>query len=358
MSAPAQELELKLNAAPIDASEIADRHLESHAWRDARPKPRDNESHALLHEGGTARKAEAVHLAPTLSCEDAFRIIGRNCLSQLVANRPAMLTGDADGLHQMRVALRRLRSAISVFAGIVVDAECGRIKAELRWISHELGRLRDLDVVLATIVASRRHDIPDRPGLGALARAVEARRTNELNTAVRAVCSHRFRTLVQDVEQWIEAGPWSRCNNDPLRLRRARPVAALAAEELAQRRRQIKRKGMALRGLSSTELHKLRIKGKILRYASEFLGDAFPGENQAKLRCAATSALRDFQSALGGLNDIAAREKLLVEVGGGDVFFDIGRADRERLLGAAERAYRRFVKVEAFWTKMPEISSS
>ena len=66
-------------------------------------------------EGGTAQTAAKVHLSPKATTSDAFRVIGRQCLGQLIANESAMLAGDAEALHQMRIALRRLRAAISVF---------------------------------------------------------------------------------------------------------------------------------------------------------------------------------------------------------------------------------------------------
>src|SRR5262249_47451117 len=90
--------------------------------------------YALLRNDNDAfEKSEDVHLNPALGCEEAFRLIGRNCLKQLIANEPGMLRGDGEALHQMRIALRRLRAAISTFSDVVTDAECDRLKGELKW---------------------------------------------------------------------------------------------------------------------------------------------------------------------------------------------------------------------------------
>ena len=67
----------------------------------------------LTAEKADAIKAAPVRLAPDADVQSAFRIIARACLHQLVANQSVMLAGDAEGLHQMRVALRRLRAVIS-----------------------------------------------------------------------------------------------------------------------------------------------------------------------------------------------------------------------------------------------------
>ena len=92
-------------------------------------------------------KATDVHLSSEITTKEAFRIIGNGCLRQLIADEPAMIAGDVEALHQMRVALRRLRAAISAFSNVVADSEWRGIKAELRWITGELGPARDLDVL-------------------------------------------------------------------------------------------------------------------------------------------------------------------------------------------------------------------
>jgi inorganic triphosphatase YgiF len=330
-------------------------------------KTKADRGYALIrNESNAVAKAEAVRLAPTMTCEEAFRIVGRNCLAQLVANESVMPGGDSEALHQMRIALRRLRAAISTFSEVLADNECERIKGELKWITGELGAARDLDVFVAEVLTPLRQQNPKQPGLGALNRDIEGRRTRAHNSAAEAVRSQRFRTLVLDTAQWLEAGPWTKDNDDLRRLRRHQPVAALAADELARHQRKIRKKGKSLRHLDAPERHKLRIRGKKLRYAIEFLADVFPGKKSAKRRAAALSSLKELQDALGGLNDIAARERLVAEVVlskrprsngraaperafAGGVIFGSQEAHQERMLAAAETAYARFRKVKPFW---------
>src|SRR6266852_2717200 len=76
----------------------------------------------------TAIKAAPVALAPNSTRQAAFAVIARACLHQLIANRPAMQNADAEGLHQMRVALRRMRAAISLFSDMLADPQTDAIK--------------------------------------------------------------------------------------------------------------------------------------------------------------------------------------------------------------------------------------
>ena len=80
-----------------------------------------------------AEKATQLYLDGGLSCRQAFRAIGQNCLRQIVVNERGMCAGDASSLHQMRIGLRRIRAAIVAFEKVVADSEQERIQ---RWKSR------------------------------------------------------------------------------------------------------------------------------------------------------------------------------------------------------------------------------
>ena len=82
-----------------------------------------------------------------------------------MANEPAMIGGDVEALHQMRVALRRLQAAISAFSTIVADSDWQKIRSELRWITGALGPVRDLDVFVAEVLIPLRSQNPDESGV-------------------------------------------------------------------------------------------------------------------------------------------------------------------------------------------------
>ena len=97
-----------------------------------------------------------------MDVQTAFQVIAGACLHQLLANRPLMLDGDPEGLHQMRVATRRLRAALRLFEQVVpTDAEA--LRAELKWLATSLGAVRDLDVQLESLrhTADGLHPAPE-----------------------------------------------------------------------------------------------------------------------------------------------------------------------------------------------------
>ena len=70
-----------------------------------------------------------------MSTTDAFRTIGRSVLRHIAGNEAAVRRSDSEGVHQMRVGLRRLRAAISLFSNLLGDQETERVKAELKWLT-------------------------------------------------------------------------------------------------------------------------------------------------------------------------------------------------------------------------------
>ena len=306
-----------------------------------------------------------IHLNPAMSCADAFRVVAHNGLRQLAANEPAVREGRPDALHQMRVGLRRVRAAMSLFRNIVADAESERIRSGLKWLAATLGPARDLDVFMADVLVPLREEHPDHPGLGDIYHDIEVRRLRAYADAVAACCSDRYQAVLLDTMEWVESGPW-RTGDDPLlRTRREQPITALAADELSRRRRKIIKAGRGLRECSAEERHELRIRGKKLRYATEFFADVFPGKRNMRRRESVLAALKDLQQALGGLNDIATREQLAEKIaaeGRGDeqaarkrafaAGMIVGRqhARHAALLDAAERAYAHIADGKAYWT--------
>jgi inorganic triphosphatase YgiF len=323
-------------------------------------------AYALVRKGVNAVETAAnVKLSRSLSTAEAFQIIARGCLRQLLANEIAMLSGNGEALHQMRVAVRRLRATMSVFSEIVSDRQSQRLKGELRWIAATLGPARDLDVFLIEVLIPLRHQHGKEPGVAALCREFEGRRVQAHEEAGAAVRSRRFRILALDTLGWIEAGPWVMSQDEFVRLRREQSIAFHATEELARRRRQLRRRGKTLQQLSAAERHRLRIRAKKLRYATEFFAELFTQRKQAKRCKAALSALQDLQGALGALNDIATRESLASHVAaakprasatasGAEKAFAAGmifaaeEAHIAQLLDAAERSYTSFLAVKPF----------
>lgn len=315
--------------------------------------------YALLRDAPPrAVRAGHVPLLPETTAEDAFRVIARECLRQLTANMRATAGGSPEALHQMRVALRRLRASISAFSEMLEGGQTGEMKSSLRWLGRSLGTARDLDVLLA--------DMHHRDARGAVLKSVisrfEKRRQNAYDGLKKTLSSGRFRSLMLDVLAWIECGNW-RTRRGPLaKSEREQPVIAHAARELRQRYRKLAKHLDSLPQLDPAGRHQVRIRAKRLRYAVEFFGDVFAGKKNIQRRDALLSALKDLQSALGDLNDIANRDRLVSEIAlpkpvrgaGGEMSPGTAvalyrPAEPARLLKAAADAAQRIKAAKPFW---------
>jgi triphosphatase len=173
-------------------------------------KSKADRGYALLTaEKAAPVKAVPVTFAADANVQDAFQIIARACLHQLVANQSLMLAGDAEALHQMRVALRRLRAAISLFSDMSTDPQTEALKSELKWITAELGPAREFEVFLKRVGPVKDSERGE-PGLAQVSRELRRKREDALAHARTAVESPRFRDLAIEIAAWIETGRWRR----------------------------------------------------------------------------------------------------------------------------------------------------
>jgi len=183
-------------------------------------------------------RGKHVRLDPKIASEEAFRIIARDCLRLLCANEAATLKGKAEALHQMRIALRRLRASISAFSGMVSDPECEKLKAELKWLMGQLGTARDLDVLLSETLAPALGGSGAK-GLPAIRKAAQTRRRQAYRQVARVLRSPRFSKLVMDGLAWIECGRWCKERSAPAMAQRRQAVVTHATEELHDRYRKL-----------------------------------------------------------------------------------------------------------------------
>ena len=167
-----------------------------------------------------------------MTAADGFRAIGFSCLHHLAANREAILAGDPEGVHQMRVASRRLRSAISVFRDALPGAWTGRLAREVRWLTGEMAPAREWDVFLAETLAPLRKTMPDEPALALLAaRGAEAR--ERAYERVRAAAEDpRYTRLLLDLSRALAEG-WEATADRSLDRSRTRTSRSFSACRVA-----------------------------------------------------------------------------------------------------------------------------
>ena len=288
-------------------------------------------------------------------------MIGVACLRQIIDNEPALMKGDPEGVHQMRVGLRRLRAAVSLFRVLLQGPQTAAIKAELKWLAGELGPARELEVLMNRVVAPMRKRGGHWRGMPSLSHEIAQRRDAALKRARDAVDSARFRVLTLDVGAWLQAGQWTTPQDDLVRDQGDLPIGDFAAGQLARRWRKVRKKGKKLAQLNARSRHKFRIQTKKLRYATEFFCSLYGSKRAAKRRKQFHPALERLQDGLGDLNDIAVHEERVSALGirgrrsnrsrAFAAGLLTGREDAriEPAMTAAKNAYADLAKVRPFW---------
>jgi len=316
-------------------------------------------------KGAQPVAARQVVVRPGSTAASAFQTIAESCLYQVVANWEAVARSDPDGFHEMRVGLRRLRAAISIFAEMLDDRQTARIKKELKWLTDELAPARQLDVFAERAIEPLRAAHRREPALEALVEELGRRKAEVEERARAAVGSDRFRDLLLDAAQWIRVGDWLTAGDELRQAIRERPVEDIAAQVLSRRCGKLVKRGAKLRELDARKRHKLRIAAKKLRYGSEFFANLFKTRKARRRRRAFLQVLKGLQDGLGDLNDVAAHQALCTSLtretpplrqdGKGEFAFMAGiacgreEARTEPLLRAATHAHRGLSKAAPFW---------
>lgn len=290
----------------------------------------------LLGPAFSSAPAEPVLLSQDMDVERAFRVVAGACLRQFRLNEMLFGRGDVEVVHQARVALRRLRSALAAFAPVVADDALGHLKDELRWLAGVLGAVRDLDVL-----------IPEQRDAAARA-ALEQARREAFERATDALASPRAQALMLDLSEWLACGDWH--HRPSLAEMRAMPLRDFAIAALDRLRRKVKRQGRDLADLDDGARHRVRKDAKKLRYAAEFFASLFQGRKQRRRYGDFIEALKTLQDALGVLNDRANTSRHLAEAG---LFREEmpqkKGADEAEILKVAVEAHDAFCDARRFW---------
>ncbi|MGH7126724.1 MAG: CHAD domain-containing protein, partial [Stellaceae bacterium] len=183
----------------------------------------------LLAEGGdarpSARRLGKIELDPKMSSEEALRLIGRRCLATLMANIPAAFADRPEGIHQMRLAARRLRSMLSVMKKMLPRDQYEWASGELRWLSDTAGAARNWDVISERLVKPLVRSVrSDQVDLNALAARVERERRAAYEQTKSELRSLRFTRAVIVLARWFEAREW---RNQPVGGNSARLAASV-----------------------------------------------------------------------------------------------------------------------------------
>lgn len=271
------------------------------------------------------QKAAPIKLVDGLSTAEAFRTIARGCLAQFLTNQASLIDNQtAEAVHQMRVSLRRLRSAITIFKAVLDTPESQWLKEELRWLLIPLGAARDSDVFIEEIFEPLAGVLADEPGFFKLRDDFLAQRQTAYAATVDLLDSPRLTHLLLCLGRWIEAGDWWRAEDPARQSLLDLPVRQLAENTLSRLERKVARGMRHLTRSDEAARHATRIQVKKLRYAIDFFYSLFPDTKARKLG----TPLGVLQDRLGLLNDIAVgRRRLALHAE------QIGDAERLRTAG-------------------------
>lgn len=283
-------------------------------------------------------KAEPVALDRDMGLAKSFRAIALACLRHYRLNEDVLRErGNPEALHQARVALRRLRSAFSLYKDLLQDDESQRIKGELKWLAGAFGTARDVDVLLT------RQPSPD---LRALLQTARAARYAELFEVLGGA---RGRALLIDLHEWLHCGEFQ--STAPAELRE-RSAVDFAEAVLDRERRKLKKHGRTLAKVSDDERHEARKDAKKLRYAADFFAALFDDKRGVRRHSRFIEAMTGLQDRLGTLNDLVSGPQVLETIGledHPDAEALMVHANKERLIDSAQTALDDVIDAKRFW---------
>lgn len=295
-------------------------------------------------------KAKEISLSPDHSLEEAAARIFSASLDHFAANAALMPASDAaESVHQMRVALRRLRAAIGLMRPALDGPALETAGEEAKALANVLGAARNWDV-FGDMLKAPREVFGSDPSFHALSAAVERRRAQAYREARKTLASPQVAQFVEALRLAIAHRDW-RINEDMRAKGSARDFASAALTRL---RKRLLKKSRGLATLSPEARHRARIALKKARYGAEFFNSLYSDRKAAR---AYLRALAKMQDGLGAFNDMAVANSLLddIDAEGGPALrasaFTRGWFAHAARAGAvqAEKSERRLKELKPFW---------
>lgn len=313
-----------------------------------------------LAQGAAPRPVRlgAPRLAAGLDVEAALMLALGHLTEALLWHAPAARTGATpEGVHQMRVAMRRMRSLLRVFRPACDGPSLRRFDQALKALASLLGPARDWDVWLGGLGAELAAALPEEPRIATLLREARARREAAYAALRPALDGPILRRIAWEAVALIETRPWRSEAPAEAEAKRARDLTDFAAAVLDRRWRRIEQAGERIAELPPAEFHALRIQAKRMRYAAELFLPLW-GRKRGKRFL---SRLADVQDAFGLANDAVVAHGLMTELagrGGGEAMawacgvaegWALARARRAR--SRATSAWTRLLDNGNFWNR-------
>ena len=253
--------------------------------------------------------SKVVPIRAKQTIDEAFGTILRYNFDYMLGWAPiAYSREDIEGVHQVRVAFRRMRSALVIFRKAIPRHITDPVGVEMKWIAGELGPARDLDVFIDEGLDSMAGKIPLPKGEEGL-RAIALKHRDQAYDNLRAMMDgERYKKFVTDFDLWLKERVWFQSEmSADTRIKLGRKIRVYAIKVLDKRVSKVMQTGEHIDQMSEEELHQLRIECKKLRYATEFFIPIFAQKKMAEF----TLHLKGLQGLLGTMNDVAVMPTLL-----------------------------------------------
>ncbi len=250
-------------------------------------------------------KSGMVELSDNLTVEDAFSKIAIQCLENIESNKDGMIEDyDIEGLHQLRVGLRRLKTAVYLFNQYIHVPEA--LLSEIKWSNSILGKARDWDVMLLTLLPKLENN-KDK-AIFIEARAILNDRIIPIHQDTSLfVSSNRFNEFICSFRTWINKKGWIELDETHDRQKLEQSAYHVSKHLLKIRLEKFYKEGKKLSGADIRARHQVRKAAKQVNYTLQFFQSYF----SSKLTGSYLKNLSKLQDKLGLLNDLAIAQQIL-----------------------------------------------
>jgi inorganic triphosphatase YgiF len=295
------ELELKSGSA-VSLLEMASTLFAAAPFRLARSSKADRGYNLLLgkqNENVVPQRAVHPALRGDETCTEALSLFVGSASNQIIANRHAVMeTDDPEGAHQLRIGLRRLRSALRAFRPLDDTPALRELEELSQNVARTVGRLRDADVLIADIFAQVASQMKGEPGFAELRQSLLAHRIKTRDEVRQALSGEQWSRLQLYFALW----PRTMSENASLRT----PLRDFAASALRKSWKKVAKLGGTIEALSLEQRHEMRKALKTFRYTVEFFGSLYAKGKVSRL----VKELRELQEVFGYINDVVSAKQL------------------------------------------------
>jgi triphosphatase len=348
---PIHEVEVEVKRGPFGpACRLALELVEQGGLRFGAESKAERGYRLLTGCGTPPAKTQGTPFPPNATLNAALRWTIGAALNGFVANLPAARAGHPEGVHQSRVALRRARSALVLYAPCLDPCGQKQFSNAIRELGAVLGAVRDWDVFIdETLCAAAGAGVPAN-WIAALKEPAEAQRRKARSAVAESLDSKAPAVLVLGLEAWIGDCQWATNLPQPSHA----PVRKIMPDLLDRLADKVHHRGRHLSRRSASELHPLRKSIKKLRYSAETTSQLY---SRKRVNCY-VDACKKLQTVLGTINDARVSLRLLSEIAPADCAalaaaavavqkWNTGRQSKTR--SDLEKAWRRLKGEEPFW---------